>query len=208
MDTILTNTPRPGERPGARLRWSQMPPLIAIYSPCAGSGKSVVATTLMAEFSYEVVKFAGPLKDMARGLLRSMGIKPALVERMVEGDLKEQVIPGFETVTTRKIMQTLGTDWGREAVDSDLWVKVAAGKIKSLRLRGVPVVVDDLRFPNELTTIRELGGMTVRLDRPDPTGDGLSRYEGLLNNELFDRHLMNDGTIEQLRERTRRLVTG
>jgi hypothetical protein len=174
-------------------------PIIGLYSSAAQSGKSTVANVLVQEGGYEVVKFAGPLKDMARGLLRSMGMAPATVERMVEGDLKEAVIPGFETVTPRKIMQTLGTDWGREAMDRDLWLKVAASNIERLRAEGHPVVVDDVRFPNEMAMIRHLGGIVVKVFRPGVKLVGESRYEGLLESSTFDVIVVNVGTLEQLR---------
>nr|WP_250808757.1 hypothetical protein [Neorhizobium tomejilense] len=173
--------------------------LIALYSDAAGSGKSEVAKVLMAE-GYQSVKFAGPLKDMARGLLRSMGFDDGVVERMIEGDLKEAVIPGFRTVTPRQIMQTLGTDWGREAIDQDLWTKVAASKIEKLRGQGVNVVVDDLRFPNEFDLVEELGGFTVKIVRPNPSRETGGAYEGKLKNHQFDATVHNDTTLQALRD--------
>lgn len=178
--------------------------LVALYSSMAGSGKSEVANVLMREFGFEPVKFAGPLKAMARGLFDGMGFDAHEIERMLEGDLKEVVIPGFATVTPRRVMQTLGTDWGREAIDQDLWIKVARTKIEGLLARGVSVVVDDLRFPNELLFVRAMRGVAVRIVRPDPSRDGgSSRYEGLLDNADFDFVLDNDGSLGTLKGKAR-----
>lgn len=181
-----------------------MKTIIGLYSSCAQSGKSTVANTLYSDYGFDIVKFAGPLKDMTRGLLRSMGIQPSRIERMVEGDLKEEVIPGFATVTPRRIMQTLGTDWGREAVACDLWTQVGIAKVNSL---DDDVVVDDLRFPNEYAELRKLGAFMVRVVRPGISGPaaGSSRYEGLLDNHEFDYVLVNDGTLEDLRSRVRNM---
>ncbi|MFB2563638.1 hypothetical protein [Rhizobium sp. IMFF44] len=175
--------------------------LIALYSDAAGSGKSEVAKALTAN-GYEPVKFAGPLKGMAAGLLSSMGFGRHDIGRMIEGDLKEAVIPGFKTVTPRQIMQTLGTDWGREAIDQDLWTKVASVKIEKLRASGLNVVVDDLRFPNEYDLISSLGGTLVKVVRPDPTREAGGAYEGKLKDHTFHHTLHNTGTLRELELKT------
>lgn len=143
---------------------------------------------------------------MVRGLLSSMGLTPSLIERMVEGDLKEAVVPGFKTVTTRRLMQTLGTDWGREAVHQDLWAKVAITKAKAALDEGKSVVIDDLRFPNEYALLRRAGGHPVRIKRAGTALVGSSRYEGLLDNMHFDAIIENDGTLEDLRDLARALI--
>lgn len=182
--------------------------LIALYSPAAGSGKSEVSSVLEREFGFQVVKFAGPLKDMVRGLLRGMGqFDSPTIERMIEGDLKEQVVPGFATVTPRHLMQTLGTDWGREAVDQNLWVKVAISRAEMLLRAGMSVVIDDLRFPNELEAIRAIGGRSWRIHRPDPSRQtGSTRYEGLLEGNVFSQYVENDSSLAELHEQVRGLV--
>lgn len=174
--------------------------LIGIYSPAAGSGKSTFANVLMQNYGFKNVKFADPLKNMVRALLAEMQFDKRTVERMIEGNLKEQVIPGFSTVTPRHLMQTLGTDWGREAVDNGLWLKVARRKIERLLSQGHHVVVDDLRFPNEWDLLDDMGATLVRLVRQDPSvTQGDTRYEGLLCEFPFDRHVLNNGDIEELR---------
>jgi len=172
--------------------------LIGLYSSAAQSGKSTVAARLEKEHGFWRVSFARPLKDMVRGLLTSMMFDEDTVERMVEGDLKEAVIPGFATVTPRHLMQTLGTDWGREAVDGELWNKVARAKIEKLMSLNANVVVDDVRFENEYWTIQNLQGAVVRVHRPSLQRVGSSRYEGLLDNFLMDSIISNDSTMAHL----------
>ena len=180
-------------------RWkAPKAPLIALYSPRAQSGKSTVADILAGTYGYRCVKFAGPLKDMVRGLLKSMELRDDTVERMVEGDLKESVVPGFRTVTPRHLMQTLGTDWGREAVDADLWTKVAMHKADVLRDMGLPVVIDDMRFPNEFKAVTEAGGVTVKIIRDESPVVGASRYEGLLDKHPFTWTIRNNGSMAEL----------
>ncbi|MER1974148.1 MAG: hypothetical protein ABS880_10320, partial [Psychrobacter alimentarius] len=55
-------------------------------------------------------------------------------------------------VTVRYLYQTIGTDWGRDMVHGDIWVKAFA------RLNdGECLVVPDVRFENEAALVREHG---------------------------------------------------
>lgn len=178
------------------------PDLIALYSPVMGSGKSEVAKVLVEEYGFTLVKFAGCLKEMTRVFLGYIGFDP---EEMVEGSLKEEPIPGWGELTPRRLMQTLGTEWGRNHIHQDLWIKVAHDQIKSLRSRGLPVVVDDMRFPNELGLIKQMGGDAIKVIRPDITllDSRSHESEAGLHAYDFDFHLFNDGTLDQLRSKVR-----
>src|ERR1044072_7313515 len=122
-------------------------------SGLAGAGKSEVANVLVEEFGFQRVKFADPLKNMLRTMLRDMGFCEDDIERHVEGDLKENEIPEIGT-TTRHLMVTLGTEWGRDIIHPDLWIRLWAASAD----RFERVVVDDVRFPNEVDLIRARGG--------------------------------------------------
>lgn len=178
------------------------PDLIALYSPVMGSGKSEVAKVLVEEYGFTLVKFAGCLKEMTRVFLGYIGFDP---EEMIEGSLKEEPIPGWGDLTPRYLMQTLGTEWGREVINKDLWIKVAHAQITSLRSRGHPVVIDDMRFPNELALIKQLGGQTVRIIRPGADYTGMTKHssEMALSSEVLDFVIYNDGTLDQLRSKVR-----
>lgn len=132
----------------------------------AGSGKSEVAAVLI-ENGFERVKFAAPLKNMLRTLMRDMGYCEDDIERHVEGDLKETEIPEIG-VTMRHLMVTLGTEWGRDSVRPDLWTRLWAAQAD----RFPHVVVDDVRFPNEVEAIRARGGQIWRIERPGLVAGG------------------------------------
>jgi hypothetical protein len=177
-----------------------LPSIIGLYSPSAGSGKSEVAKRLCGVHGYTLVKFADPLKAMARGLFEGMGISAGTIERMIEGDLKEQPIPGLKSATPRQVMQTLGTEWGREAIEEDLWVKTGVKKAQSIIDAGGRVVIDDMRFPNEWAYVYGMdNSMLVAVHRPGQP-KGQSRYEGMLCDFRFDCVLVNDETLEVLHQ--------
>lgn len=60
-------------------------------------------------------------------------------------------------------MQTLGTEWGRDILGSDFWIRLWRARVEQVASEGKRVVVDDLRFPNEAKAIRQLGGDIYRL---------------------------------------------
>lgn len=131
-----------------------LPPVIALTG-LAGSGKSTASKYLVEKHGYELVKFAGPLKDM----LRAIGFG----EDDIEGSGKELSNSLLCDKTPRHAMQTLGTEWGRKCIGetfwTGLWVDTATGVIA----KGGRVVVDDCRFPNEAAEIRKLGGVVWRM---------------------------------------------
>lgn len=65
----------------------------------------------------------------------------------------------------RWILQHYGTEF-RRVQDPDYWVKKAQGYIEELDQVGYVVVVTDVRFDNEATMIKDLGGMVVQVDAP------------------------------------------
>lgn len=123
----------------------------------AGAGKSEVAGYLAQHHGFRRVAFADPLKSM----LLAAGFSRA----QVYGDLKGALDERFG-VTPRRVMQTLGTEWGREMAHPDIWVRLWAEKVADPLAHGVFVVAEDVRFENEAARIRELGGQVWEITRP------------------------------------------
>lgn len=160
------------------------------------SGKSETAKPFI-ERGFNLVKFAGPLKDMTRVFLFSLGMENEEIQERVEGMRKMEDIPGLQGVTTRRIMQTIGSDWGRDILYPDLWTDIAIAAVRRQLRTGQSVIVDDLRFPNEMRALECLGAFTVRVIRPDRRLVP-SAYEGQLDGEVFCATLYNDGSLSDL----------
>jgi hypothetical protein len=125
----------------------------------AGSGKSTAAAYMEATHGYIRARFAGPLKDALRRMLRDAVVDDHTVERMIEGDLKEVPCALLLGKTPRQAMQTLGTEWGRHCIGDTFWVNLMRHRLEQLR-NGL-VVIEDVRFQNEADMIRSMGGKVV-----------------------------------------------
>jgi hypothetical protein len=113
-----------------------------------GTGKSTVADILHVEYGYQRSKFSQTLKDM-------MLCIPGVTDEMIEGRLKEVPNMIFGGRTPRYAMQKLGTEWGRDMMDPDIWVDSWHRRVEAY---SSPISVEDVRFHNEANKIRELGG--------------------------------------------------
>lgn len=142
--------------------------LIGVWAPAPQSGKSTIASMLINERHFECVPFAGTLKDMARILLLDLGYSHKEITALLRGDKKAMVREDVP-VSLRYVLQTLGTEWGRR-LSPDIWVKTWEGRItrasdRPWRVDGI--VVDDVRFPEEVAAVRRLGGEMWSVFRPD-----------------------------------------
>lgn len=162
-------------------------PLIAFAGP-AGSGKTTAAQYLVDRYGYTRVRFAAPLK----GMLRSLGLS----DRELDGDAKEVPCGLLCGQTPRWAQQTLGTEWGRELIGGDIWIRaweVACSKIET------PIVVDDCRFENEVHAVRSGGGFVVRINgraSSITTGKHISEQE--ITTPIA---IENDGSLPQFYQR-------
>lgn len=94
-----------------------MPRLVGLCGR-KGSGKTAAAKSLV-EDGYTVVSFATPIKAMAAALYRAAGADKELIARKLLGNLKEAPCE-ILGATPRRVLQTLGTEWGRSIIDRQI----------------------------------------------------------------------------------------
>lgn len=120
------------------------------------SGKGATSDILCRDFGFKNVKMSGPLKDMCRTYLWNCGLEESVIERCIEGDLKETPLVELGGKSPRFMMQHLGTAY-RLLYTPDLWVRMVSNRVRSYLNQGVSVVMDDLRFPEEIEGFRNIG---------------------------------------------------
>jgi len=133
------------------------------------SGKSTAAKMLAERGDFQVFSFAHPLKEMVSALLMC-GFEYGRWSVDFYLAHKSLIVPDLG-VSVRHLLQTLGTDWGRNMISRELWVRSA-----SLQIDMDPdnAVFDDVRFEDEAAMIRERGGLIIHLQRNRQADYGLS----------------------------------
>jgi len=106
-----------------------------------------------------------------------------------------------------KTLQFVGTEVFRNKVDSDFWIKV--WKLNYEKYKETGVIVDDVRFKNEVKLLKELGFQIWRINSPieermkriktvrDP--NHISETE-LDDFKEFDKIIYNDSSLEELKK--------
>lgn len=127
----------------------------------ARSGKDTVADMLVKQHGFVKVRFADALK---RGLATMFD----MTEAQLDGDQKELEIPRLGR-TSRYMMRTLGTEWGRRLIHPDVWVIAMEQHLSQLLASGCRrIVISDVRFENEAKLVKsaKYQGFLVRVERP------------------------------------------
>lgn len=168
--------------------------LVGLYSSAPQSGKSTVAHCL-ADRGFALRPFASPLKGMLTTFLYTCGYSYEYINDVVYCN-KHKKIEAFG-VTARHLLQTLGTEWGRQCVSPDVWLKHWSMRVRMDRF----VVVDDVRFVNEAELVLALGGEMWRVDRPGAERGTTHSSEGALDAwPHFTRYIVNNGTLTELHD--------
>ncbi len=123
----------------------------------ARCGKSSVAKVLVDEYGYHILPMAGAIR---KAILLAI---PFLKANYLNED-KEETIPELG-VTGRQLLQSMGHEWGR-GNNEDIWIKTHKYEMDLMGIDHRKVVVDDVRYANEMSYIKELGGHIIGVDRP------------------------------------------
>jgi hypothetical protein len=158
---------------------------------------------------WEVKKFAGKLKTTASLLT---GIP---VEKFEDQEFKKQQMNPEWNMTYREFLQKLGTEAMRDGLHTNVWVNAlfadynAGYTISPLDVDNQAPdnwIITDMRFPNEMEAVVEKGGITIRVVRPG-TSTGTHPSEIALDGHTMHYEIINDGTIEDLVEKVKEILT-
>ena len=160
--------------------------IIGITGP-KGGGKDTAADYLVKCMPWrKKVSFADPFKIMLREGL-------GLTDEQLWGSEKDTVDPRY-AVTPRYLLQTIGTEWGRDMVKNDIWVRALESMVGD-----TPVIVADVRnVPGDIEAqfIRAKGVLIHVEGRTEFTREHLTETPILPH--FGDVIVDNSGTLEDL----------
>jgi len=199
-----------------------------------GSGKDTIADYLVNFNGFRRESFANSLKDAVSYVFN--WDRTMLEGRTKEArEWREQVDPwwaerlNMPNLTPRWILQYWGTEVCRKAFHDDIWIASLENKLRNSK---DDIVISDCRFPNEIKSIKDAGGIVIRVVRgAEPewykdaadmnAGDRCINYAlaksrmqnlGIHASETawvgtkFDAILDNNGTIDDLFQQIKVLV--
>jgi hypothetical protein len=125
--------------------------VIGVHGPLNG-GKDTVASLLMElrPGTFTTYAFARPLKQAGKILF-------GFTDEQLEDRILKEAVDPFWGFTPRKAMQLLGTEFGRDMLRKDIWIKRAEREVEMNKARGLKTIITDVRFENEAEWIRSLG---------------------------------------------------
>ena len=133
---------------------------------------------------------------------------------------KSIVIP----MTVREMLQTIGTEAMRNNLHPDTWVnalmcyyiksddkliRITEDLLEEWEEGSFPNwIITDLRFPNEMQSIKANGGITIRVVRPNDKKVPLDLHssETALDEVTFDYEIINDSTMEDLIGKVKKML--
>jgi hypothetical protein len=158
------------------------------------SGKGWVSAHLSQRYGFAALRIGDPVSRMIEAGFGLSG----------EGSANRgQTVPWLGGLTIRQLKRSLGADWGRRQVSTDVWVKMWE---RALPQAGQRVVTDDLRFPNEIAALRAAGGLVWHVERPGYGPDETSESRAARDMPC-DGWLVNDTSIAALLRRVDVKVT-
>lgn len=184
----------------------------------AEAGKTTFANVGVDYFGFTKLSFAGPLKDEVREFLEVCDVdftpehlygarkneKLLLILSRIDSnheayqylpkflDTQERIRPSTYAISPRELMQWWGTEFRRRNFGEDYWIKKMEERIREV---PGPVVIDDMRFQNELALVKYFLGVTIRVERPGHEAAPLHASETALDRAEFDERFMNCSSL-------------
>lgn len=189
----------------------------------ARSGKDHAADYLARHMAFYKYAFAEPLKTM---------LKSVFGDHFHEGD-RSGICP--ETCKSyRVMMQTLGTEWGREQMNPQVWINLVEKRRKEVengchlvnegrdhkgfhaqQARGM--ILSDVRFDSEAEYLQLHSAVILEIVRPEPVSlvEKVKQVVGIVDHESergiskhFITHtIVNDGSLYDLDMKLMALVS-
>ena len=120
-----------------------------------GNGKTSVSDYFIHTHGFKRVSFADPIRKM----LIALGVEEEVLRDPVRKNEPHPILMGKTPV---QAMETLGTAWGRDMIHPNLWVN----HFMHNGLGRPFLICDDVRYPNEVEAIRQMGGKVFKLVVP------------------------------------------
>lgn len=148
----------------------------------ARTGKDTTARRLETH-GFGIDWFAAPIR---KAVADTLGVSLPELEQ-----IKDSPIGWLDGVTPRRMMQTLGKEWGCDMIHPQIWIKSLFNRIDPVRA----MVIADVRDDFEAEAVRARDGLVVHIARP-----GVKKVETHITESGVtfvpgDAKILNDGSL-------------
>lgn len=160
-----------------------------------------------------IMHMADPIRAMIKHVLAGLCPPNEPVSHFTDacynGDRKELPLTTHNSRTSpRYLMQTLGTDWGRDMIDEKLWLWILERRIDKVVREAafdiasptVYIIVPDIRYDNEAEYIND---KVYKLVRPNAADVNAHTSEFGISEDHITRSIYNDGDLSALANEAR-----
>ena len=169
----------------------------------AGSGKDTIGDYLVNSYGFKKIALADPIKRLVEDIFVLSH------EEVHDRVRREEPMPDWDNWSVRKLLQFIGTEMFRNQLFDDIWVKSLWKRVNSDKDSNY--VVTDIRFPNELSYLRDNSSkdfVSVKVVRDGCKGSvGIQGHESEKYELETDFLIKNDGTIEDLQRKVDELYS-
>jgi hypothetical protein len=172
----------------------------------------MLAATNDPTVNWEIKKYAGKLKEIACILtgctleqLEDQEFKKKALSREWCYPTEWQGKEHWVEMTTRELLQKLGTEAMRNGLHENVWVNALYADYTNQNW-----IITDMRFPNEFDAVKSRGGITIRVNRVryiSTHSEGEHESERALDDHKFDYVIYNNGSMSDLITKVREILT-
>lgn len=166
---------------------------------------------LEEQSGWSIRKFSFKLKLIA-SILTGIDIEKFEDQEFKKSYLDNQWSKHGLPVTVREFLQTLGTDCLRDKITNNIWVNALFSDYTKIEYDDDEQpeypnwIITDVRFPNEVSRIKEKGGILIRITRPGVEPANKHDSEILLDNYEFDYKLVNNSDLFTLKDSVKQIL--
>lgn len=169
-----------------------------------GVGKSEFGKQIRKHVRFSCIPILALADKLKYGLSQMLDIN---IQYFYDPDLKNVVLPEYG-VTPRYLMETCGTNWGRDMVSVDLWSVVLKRKLQKTNEKFI--IVEDVRFQSELRFLSNhypIHIVYIKSNRENVKSSiGDLSLDYLKNSKLKFNVLTNNSSLPAYREKCYRLM--
>src|SRR6266404_53931 len=158
-------------------------------------GKSTLARLLHEKYNWFRGDLSKPITLMGITLLRYQNVSEERIRHIIGVGRDTEIITELGWKTFRWFQQTIGTDWGRMLMHTDLWTNAF---INADGLKHANIVMENIRFQSEVEILRSFGGIIIRIIRHTDDDNDKHVSEQELEEIVPDHIFHNNGTPYQM----------